>query len=474
MQLRLSDHLAAPSLGIPSTPPVVELCSTGLILCALCGGTCPMAAQESGFGGFALPHQAAAWAHPHPGPGAHLPGSMQDLLPLLEAEAFPSVVNLTQFRCTDDVGNVHASGRHDPRGEPSPAFGLGRQYQGSLQIPELGSRESSPLSTGSELLGDRLALSTAMTAGPTSLLGLKGHADGRYGASRLSPLPGHGARQSDLQRPLPSFSARTACWRPPEIVTASEWTSSSGASLQLRRDGAAAWRVNDMGYGRDRSLLLAPERPAETAAKRSRDGIEPHEARLGKRYCPRVGRSGDGSDIGRLRDETSFGEDDGGQATQATTPAGEGSDSDGAHSSTATLPRQDGEVMHHLVPKSYLSLHRLSKGTGRLQREQVALLKGWVAHPENWLHPYPTEADKARLACEAGLKLSQVSDWFRNERKRTWLPLCRVEGSELGAAVEAFRKACPERVRQSKVTTKRSFHQAQHDKLDAVGRTESE
>jgi hypothetical protein len=94
-------------------------------------------------------------------------------------------------------------------------------------------------------------------------------------------------------------------------------------------------------------------------------------------------------------------------------------------------------VVHRLVPDGYLVTQKRSKGSARLDPAQVQILKLWMADSRHWTHPYPSEAEKQCLAEQTSLKLSQVSDWFRNERKRTWLPLTRLEGSELGSLVAA-------------------------------------
>lgn len=84
--------------------------------------------------------------------------------------------------------------------------------------------------------------------------------------------------------------------------------------------------------------------------------------------------------------------------------------------------------VHPDVPADYLSDDRLLKGSGRLHPQQICTLKHWMADREHWEKPYPTEAEKHELSRKCDLKLTQVSDWFRNERKRLWLPLMRQLG----------------------------------------------
>ena len=59
----------------------------------------------------------------------------------------------------------------------------------------------------------------------------------------------------------------------------------------------------------------------------------------------------------------------------------------------------------------------------RLRPTEVRVLKLWTL--ENWHSPYPNDEVKKHLADTCGLSLRQAGDWFRNERKRLWLPMRR-------------------------------------------------
>ena len=81
--------------------------------------------------------------------------------------------------------------------------------------------------------------------------------------------------------------------------------------------------------------------------------------------------------------------------------------------------------MHPEVPADYLDEERIMKTIARLQVYQVCILKYWMADYTNWADPYPTDAQKRELAKRTAMTMTQVSNWFRNERKRIWLPLVR-------------------------------------------------
>jgi transcriptional regulator with XRE-family HTH domain len=105
--------------------------------------------------------------------------------------------------------------------------------------------------------------------------------------------------------------------------------------------------------------------------------------------------------------------------------------------------------MHPDVPADYLDEMRIMKTIARLQVYQVCILKYWMADYTNWADPYPTDAQKRELAKRTGLTMTQVSNWFRNERKRIWLPLMRrktgsdimFEGRPVVGGVKRFSKS---------------------------------
>ncbi|KAA0169553.1 hypothetical protein FNF27_05515 [Cafeteria roenbergensis] len=76
------------------------------------------------------------------------------------------------------------------------------------------------------------------------------------------------------------------------------------------------------------------------------------------------------------------------------------------------------------VPEGYMDVQNYDEKTsGRLPADTTKALKQWMV--DHWSSPYPQEAEKATMAGESGMTLQQVSNWFRNERKRIWLPLKR-------------------------------------------------
>ncbi|TYG59903.1 hypothetical protein ES288_D07G024200v1 [Gossypium darwinii] len=56
-----------------------------------------------------------------------------------------------------------------------------------------------------------------------------------------------------------------------------------------------------------------------------------------------------------------------------------------------------------------------------LPEKSVSVLRAWMF--QNFLHPYPKDAEKHLLAIKSGLTRSQVSNWFINARVRLWKPM---------------------------------------------------
>ncbi|KAK6927291.1 POX domain [Dillenia turbinata] len=64
-----------------------------------------------------------------------------------------------------------------------------------------------------------------------------------------------------------------------------------------------------------------------------------------------------------------------------------------------------------------------------LPERSVSVLRAWMF--QNFLHPYPKDAEKHLLAIKSGLTRSQVSNWFINARVRLWKPLIDEMYSEM-------------------------------------------
>ncbi|KAL9259398.1 Homeobox protein ATH1-like protein [Drosera capensis] len=82
------------------------------------------------------------------------------------------------------------------------------------------------------------------------------------------------------------------------------------------------------------------------------------------------------------------------------------------------------------------ALHQLKRKDEQLWRPQrglpeksVSVLRAWMF--QNFLHPYPKDAEKHLLAIKSGLTRSQVSNWFINARVRLWKPLIEEMYTEL-------------------------------------------
>ncbi|GAA0173006.1 homeodomain transcription factor [Lithospermum erythrorhizon] len=71
-------------------------------------------------------------------------------------------------------------------------------------------------------------------------------------------------------------------------------------------------------------------------------------------------------------------------------------------------------------------LWRPQKG---LPERSVSVLRAWMF--QNFLHPYPKDAEKDLLAVKSGLTRGQVSNWFINARVRLWKPLIEEMYAEI-------------------------------------------
>ncbi|KAF8733898.1 hypothetical protein HU200_014753 [Digitaria exilis] len=56
-----------------------------------------------------------------------------------------------------------------------------------------------------------------------------------------------------------------------------------------------------------------------------------------------------------------------------------------------------------------------------LPEGSVAVLRAWLF--DHFLHPYPDDGEKLRLAVTTGLSRNQISNWFINARVRLWKPM---------------------------------------------------
>lgn len=70
-----------------------------------------------------------------------------------------------------------------------------------------------------------------------------------------------------------------------------------------------------------------------------------------------------------------------------------------------------------------------------LPERSVSVLRAWMF--QNFLHPYPKDAEKHLLAMKSGLTRSQVSNWFINARVRLWKPLIEEMYAELNRSKSA-------------------------------------
>lgn len=64
--------------------------------------------------------------------------------------------------------------------------------------------------------------------------------------------------------------------------------------------------------------------------------------------------------------------------------------------------------------------HHTSGRSSSLPKHAVEKLKKWLF--DHFEHPYPTEEEKAKLAEQSQLTLTQINNWFVNARVRIWRP----------------------------------------------------
>ena len=96
-------------------------------------------------------------------------------------------------------------------------------------------------------------------------------------------------------------------------------------------------------------------------------------------------------------------------------------EADGGCDDQELLPVVAAEPMAH--PTTARAGRKTASAPRVLPDNAVTVLKAWMLSPEHVDHPYPSDAEKQRLAAEATITVKQVSVWFTNARKRLWLPL---------------------------------------------------
>ncbi|KAI3882281.1 hypothetical protein MKX03_031813 [Papaver bracteatum] len=79
--------------------------------------------------------------------------------------------------------------------------------------------------------------------------------------------------------------------------------------------------------------------------------------------------------------------------------------------------------------------HHLWRPQRGLPEKSVSVLRAWMF--QNFLHPYPNDAEKHLLSIRSGLTRSQVSNWFINARVRLWKPMIEAMHGEVNS-----RKIC--------------------------------
>ncbi|GMH07348.1 hypothetical protein Nepgr_009188 [Nepenthes gracilis] len=80
-------------------------------------------------------------------------------------------------------------------------------------------------------------------------------------------------------------------------------------------------------------------------------------------------------------------------------------------------------VDHQLQQRQPLGMvqHNAWRPQRGLPEQAVSVLRAWLF--DHFLHPYPKDSDKHKLAKQTGLTRNQVSNWFINARVRLWKPM---------------------------------------------------
>ncbi len=81
-----------------------------------------------------------------------------------------------------------------------------------------------------------------------------------------------------------------------------------------------------------------------------------------------------------------------------------------------------------------------------LPPEAQEILSRWMFSPEHSEHPYPRKDEKEALAKEANVTVKQLTVWFTNARKRSWIPWRKGQGLQVlsYAAYNAKKRANPD------------------------------
>ncbi|KAA8525175.1 hypothetical protein F0562_006961 [Nyssa sinensis] len=115
----------------------------------------------------------------------------------------------------------------------------------------------------------------------------------------------------------------------------------------------------------------------------------------------------------------------------------------GAHYNKGSIREEEGSFETSFIQKQW-ALQQLRRKDHQIWRPQrglpeksVSVLRAWMF--QNFLHPYPKDAEKHLLAVKSGLTRSQVSNWFINARVRLWKPMIEEMYSEMNR-----RKRSPE------------------------------
>ena len=101
--------------------------------------------------------------------------------------------------------------------------------------------------------------------------------------------------------------------------------------------------------------------------------------------------------------------------------------------------KQSEDLVNATLENCLHMLQQLKRNTNKVAPEKDPdVLRTWLH--EHFDNPYPTSAEKDKLAEQSGYTKKQVTNWFINARVRLWRPMILQSEKQI---VHKTRKGCP-------------------------------